>query len=190
MKFVPRQKYCGYSLGCAVKGDGQRGQIGSETWEPAQLTSFRRSLHRAVLPNLISTSIRPDIEGETRCSGLGKAIHVGDRGKTGFTTFISSISQGRGHRRWNLQRDIPWDHVGHSADPPSFMVVKLHGVELYLPITRPDSAFDPRQSRPRWFQANWATRIQALVGLEMWLLNSGSRTGRSIPAFSRTGPGA
>ncbi len=89
-------------------------------------------------------------------------------------------------RRWNLQRDIPWNQVTRTPDPAIAQVMQAFmAVELYLPDYTSKILHLIRASRGRaWFQANWGyEESKHSLALEMWLTKSGSRTDDQIREF-------
>jgi acyl-[acyl-carrier-protein] desaturase len=100
-----------------------------------------------------------------------------------YDLYLEYFHKAEAHRRWNLQRDIPWEQVNGSVDPAVVQVVEAYmAVELYLPDYTSKILHLIRASRGRaWFQANWGyEESKHSLALEMWLLKSGSRTDEQI----------
>jgi acyl-[acyl-carrier-protein] desaturase len=103
-----------------------------------------------------------------------------------YDLYLEYFHKAEAHRRWNLQRDIPWEQVNRQADPAVVQVVQAYmAVELYLPDYTSKILHLLRASRGRaWFQANWGyEESKHSLALEMWLTKSGSRTDEQIRAF-------
>jgi len=103
-----------------------------------------------------------------------------------YDLYLQYFHKAEAHRRWNLQRDIPWQHVNRQPDPAVVQVVQAYmAVELFLPDYTSKILQLVRSSRGRaWFQANWGyEESKHSLALEMWLTQSGSRTDEQIREF-------
>lgn len=103
-----------------------------------------------------------------------------------YDLYLEYFHKAEAHRRWNLQKDIPWEQITRSADPAVVQVVQAFmGVELYLPDYTSKILHLIRASRGRaWFQANWGyEESKHSLALEMWLTKSGSRTDEQMRNF-------
>lgn len=103
-----------------------------------------------------------------------------------YDLYLEYFHKAEAHRRWNLQKDIPWEQITSRADPAVVQVVQAFmGVELYLPDYTSKILHLIRASRGRaWFQANWGyEESKHSLALEMWLTKSGSRTNEQIRNF-------
>ncbi len=89
------------------------------------------------------------------------------------------FNQAERKRRWNLEKDIPWDQCNKSIDPIIADVVESFCVvELYLPDYLLHAIPGSHKSRTRlWFYANWGyEESKHSLALGDWLLRSGLRT--------------
>jgi len=103
-----------------------------------------------------------------------------------YNLYLGYFHKAEERRRWNLLNDIPWKDVGRTPDPKIVQVVEsFMAVELYLPDYTSKILHLVRASRGRaWFQANWGyEESKHSLALEMWLVNSGSRTDNQIREF-------
>lgn len=103
-----------------------------------------------------------------------------------YELYLDYFHKAEDRRRWNLKRDIPWNAVNRAADPEIVEVVQsFMAVELFLPDYTSKILHLIRASRGRaWFQANWGyEESKHSLALEMWLVNSGSRTDAQIREF-------
>lgn len=103
-----------------------------------------------------------------------------------YDLYLEYFHKAEAHRRWNLQRDVPWEEINLCADPAVVQVVQAFmGVELYLPDYTSKILHLIRASRGRsWFQANWGyEESKHSLALEMWLTKSGSRTDEQMRNF-------
>lgn len=104
-----------------------------------------------------------------------------------YDLYLEYFHKAEAHRRWNLQRDIPWERINRQADPAIAQVIQSYmAVELYLPDYTSKILHLVRASRGRaWFQANWGyEESKHSLALETWLTESGSRTTEQIHAFA------
>ena len=74
-----------------------------------------------------------------------------------FQNFVTYFKNAEARRRWNMDRDIPWDKVSHTAsDLTASIVESFCAVEMYLPDYTHKIMELVRRSRGRaWFQSNW-----------------------------------
>lgn len=103
-----------------------------------------------------------------------------------YDLYLEYFHKAEAHRRWNLQKDIPWEQITHRADPAVVQVVQAFmGVELYLPDYTSKILHLIRASRGRaWFQANWGyEESKHSLALEMWLTKSGSKSDEQMRNF-------
>ena len=92
-------------------------------------------------------------------------------------------------RRWNIQKDIPWDQCNPNvSDAIALIVESFCAVELFLPDYTSKILHLIRKSRGRaWFQANWGyEESKHSLALEEWLVRSGKRTEKEVSDFSQT----
>jgi len=90
-------------------------------------------------------------------------------------------------RRWNVERDIPWDKCNpQTNDKVAQAVEAFMAVEMYLPDYTSKILHLVRHSRGRaWFQANWGyEESKHSLALEEWLIHSGKRTERQVRDYS------
>jgi acyl-[acyl-carrier protein] desaturase len=93
------------------------------------------------------------------------------------------------HRRWNVDRDVPWSAARRDGGVPDHLVGVIESffaVELYLPDYVGRIIGLLRESRGRaWFQANWGyEESKHSLALEEWLVRSGSRTEEQLADFA------
>jgi acyl-[acyl-carrier-protein] desaturase len=103
-----------------------------------------------------------------------------------YDLYLEYFHKAEAHRRWNVQKDIPWEEVGKTPDPEVAGVVKAYmAVEMYLPDYTSKILHLIRASRGRaWFQANWGyEEAKHSLVLETWLLNSGSMNREQLFGF-------
>src|SRR5262245_46486548 len=106
-----------------------------------------------------------------------------------YDLYLKYFHKAEARRRWNLQKDIPWDEVGRSPDPDVVQVIEAFmAVELYLPDYTSKILQLVRSSRGRaWFQANWGyEESKHSLALETWLLASGARTDEQVRDFEES----
>ena len=104
-----------------------------------------------------------------------------------FDLYLEYFHKAEAHRRWNLQKDIPWEQINRQADPEVVQVIEAYmAVEMYLPDYTSKILHLVRSSRGRaWFQANWGyEESKHSLALETWLTQSGSRSQQEISAFT------
>jgi acyl-[acyl-carrier-protein] desaturase len=102
-------------------------------------------------------------------------------------TYIRFFEIAEDRRRWNLFKDIPWDHTNPQASETlGDFVEQFCGVELYLPDYTSKLIQMLRHSRGRgWFLANWGyEESKHSLTLEKWLIASGKRTEEGVKDFS------
>jgi acyl-[acyl-carrier-protein] desaturase len=103
-----------------------------------------------------------------------------------YDLYLEYFHKAEAHRRWNLQRDIPWHAIGRQPDPAVAQIMQSYlAVELYLPDYTSKILHLIRASRGRaWFQANWGyEESKHSLALDMWLTKSGSRTDEELRGF-------
>lgn len=104
-----------------------------------------------------------------------------------YDLYKEFFNRAESERRWNIQKDIPWDKAnGAVRDDIALIVESFMAVELFLPDYTSKILELVRQSRGRaWFQANWGyEESKHSMALEEWLLASGKRTPQQINEFS------
>lgn len=90
-------------------------------------------------------------------------------------------------RRWNVERDIPWDQCNpRTSDKVAQAVEAFMAVEMYLPDYTSKILHLVRHSRGRaWFQANWGyEESKHSMALEEWLVRSGKRTEQQVRDYA------
>lgn len=106
-----------------------------------------------------------------------------------FENYLKFFQRAEEKRRWNIERDIPWDKVNPEASCLTATIVQFFSaVEMYLPDYTSKMMQMIRQSRGRaWFHANWGyEESKHSIVLEDWLLRSGKRTEEQIRDFEQT----
>jgi acyl-[acyl-carrier-protein] desaturase len=104
-----------------------------------------------------------------------------------YELYIQFFNRAEIERRWNLQKDIPWEKANAKvSDDIAFIVESFMAVELYLPDYTSKILEMVRKSRGRaWFQANWGyEESKHSLALEQWLLHSGKRSRKEIDEFT------
>ena len=104
-----------------------------------------------------------------------------------YELYVEFFNRAEAERRWNSQRDIPWDRCNPAVDEAVAAIVEsFMAVELYLPDYTSKILHLLRKSRGRaWFQANWGyEESKHSMVLEQWLLRSGKRTLEDLNNFS------
>lgn len=110
-----------------------------------------------------------------------------------FENFLKFFQTAEERRRWDLERDIPWDKTNPAASDLTADIVQSFGaVEMFLPDYTSKIMELIRRSRGRaWFQANWGyEESKHSMVLEEWLIRSGKRTEDQLRDFERTLLGA
>lgn len=105
-----------------------------------------------------------------------------------FESYLRYFQNAEAKRRWNIERDIPWDKANPaSSDVTALIVESFTAVEMFLPDYTHRIMQLIRRSRGRaWFQANWGyEESKHSLVLEEWLLRSGKRTEEQIRDFER-----
>lgn len=105
-----------------------------------------------------------------------------------FELYKEFFNRAESERRWNIQKDIPWDKAnGQVRDEIALIVESFMAVELYLPDYTSKILDLVRQSRGRaWFQANWGyEESKHSLALEEWLLHSKKRSPAEIDDFTQ-----
>jgi acyl-[acyl-carrier-protein] desaturase len=106
-----------------------------------------------------------------------------------YELYIQFFNRAECERRWNVQKDIPWDKANPQTDDKIALIVEsFMAVELYLPDYTSKILQLVRKSRGRaWFQANWGyEESKHSLALEQWLLHSGKRTPKQIADFTES----
>lgn len=96
-----------------------------------------------------------------------------------YRLFRDYFDKAEKKRRWNLQRDIPWDKCNPALTPAVADVVQTFcSVELFLPDYLSKLVAQVRDNRGRaWFLANWGyEECKHSMALGDWLLKSGQRS--------------
>jgi acyl-[acyl-carrier-protein] desaturase len=104
-----------------------------------------------------------------------------------FDNFLKFFHQAEERRRWNIERDIPWDQVNRETSERTAKIVEsFSAVEMYLPDYTAKMLHMIRRSRGRsWFQANWGyEESKHSLTLDRWLIASGNRTSEQLEAFA------
>jgi acyl-[acyl-carrier-protein] desaturase len=104
-----------------------------------------------------------------------------------FDNFLKFFHQAEERRRWNIERDIPWDQVNRQTSETMAQIVEsFSAVEMYLPDYTAKMLHMIRRSRGRaWFQANWGyEESKHSLTLDRWLIASGNRTSEQMEAFA------
>ncbi len=104
-----------------------------------------------------------------------------------YDLYMDFFHRAEANRRWNIQKDIPWDKVNpQTREEIALIVESFCAVELFLPDYTAKILELVRRSRGRaWFQANWGyEESKHSLVLEEWLVRSGKRTPQEIHAFS------
>src|SRR5580692_10089878 len=92
-----------------------------------------------------------------------------------YDLYLEYFHKAEANRRWNLQKDIPWEQINTNPDPAIVQVMQAYmAVELYLPDYTSKILHLVRASRGRaWFQANWGyEESKHSLALENWLVHS------------------
>src|SRR5436305_10374609 len=103
-----------------------------------------------------------------------------------FENFLKFFHQAEERRRWNIERDIPWDKVNRQTSESTAKIVEsFSAVEMYLPDYTAKMLHMIRRSRGRaWFQANWGyEESKHSLTLDRWLIRSGKRTEQGMRAY-------
>jgi acyl-[acyl-carrier-protein] desaturase len=103
-----------------------------------------------------------------------------------FTSYLKYFQNAEERRRWDMERDIPWEKVTTTvSDLTADIVESFSAVEMYLPDYTHRIMQLIRQSRGRaWFQANWGyEESKHSMVLEEWLIRSGKRTEEQVREF-------
>ncbi len=106
-----------------------------------------------------------------------------------YQLYLEFFNRAEEERRWNVQKDIPWDKCNPAvSDNIALIVESFCAVELFLPDYTSKILQLIRKSRGRaWFQANWGyEESKHSLVLEEWLVRSGKRTPQDISAFADT----
>jgi acyl-[acyl-carrier-protein] desaturase len=104
-----------------------------------------------------------------------------------YELYLDFFNRAEAERRWNVQKDIPWDQCNPKVtDEIALIVESFCAVELFLPDYTSKILDLVRQSRGRaWFQANWGyEESKHSLVLEQWLVCSGKRTQKEIHDFA------
>ena len=103
-----------------------------------------------------------------------------------YELYLEFFNRAEEERRWNVQKDIPWDKSNPKVtDQIALIVESFMAVELFLPDYTSKILELVRKSRGRaWFQANWGyEESKHSLALEQWLLHSKKRTPQEIETF-------
>jgi acyl-[acyl-carrier-protein] desaturase len=106
-----------------------------------------------------------------------------------YELYREFFSRAEADRRWNVQKDIPWDACNPAVTENIALIVESFcAVELFLPDYTSKILHLVRKSRGRaWFQANWGyEESKHSLALEEWLVRSGKRTAQEMNAFADT----
>ncbi len=106
-----------------------------------------------------------------------------------YQLYQEFFNRAESERRWNVQKDIPWDACNPNiTDNIALIVESFCAVELFLPDYTSKILHLIRKSRGRaWFQANWGyEESKHSLVLEEWLIRSGKRTQKEIHQFADT----
>src|SRR6266700_1869153 len=106
-----------------------------------------------------------------------------------YELYIDFFNRAEAERRWNVQKDIPWDQCNSKAsDAIALIVESFCAVELFLPDYTSKILHLIRKSRGRaWFQANWGyEESKHSLVLEEWLVRSGKRSIQEVRDFAGT----
>jgi len=104
-----------------------------------------------------------------------------------YELYLEFFNRAEAERRWNLQKDIPWQSCNSAVtDDIALIVESFMAVELYLPDYTSKILHLVRKSRGRaWFQANWGyEESKHSMALEQWLLQSGKRSLKEVNEFT------
>ena len=104
-----------------------------------------------------------------------------------FEDFLKFFHQAEERRRWNIERDIPWEQANRTtSDSTAKIVESFSAVEMFLPDYTSKMLHMIRRSRGRaWFQANWGyEESKHSLTLDRWLIASGNRTPEQMEAFA------
>ena len=105
-----------------------------------------------------------------------------------FESFLKYFKNAEERRRWNIEKDIPWDKTSPNAsDLTADIVQSFSAVEMYLPDYTHKIMELVRRSRGRaYFQSNWGyEESKHSIVLEEWLIRSGKRTEEQVRTFER-----
>src|SRR6266850_1355579 len=100
-----------------------------------------------------------------------------------YELYIDFFNRAEAERRWNVQKDIPWDKCNPKvSDAIALIVESFCAVELFLPDYTSKILQLIRKSRGRaWFQANWGyEESKHSLVLEEWLVRSGKRSVKEV----------
>jgi acyl-[acyl-carrier-protein] desaturase len=106
-----------------------------------------------------------------------------------FELYKEFFNRAESERRWNVQKDIPWDKSNPAVSENIALIVESFcAVELFLPDYTSKILHLIRKSRGRaWFQANWGyEESKHSLALEEWLIHSGKRTAKEMCTFADT----
>src|SRR5260370_24183013 len=96
-----------------------------------------------------------------------------------FENFMKFFHQAEERRRWNIERDIPWEQANRTTSERTAKIVEaFSAVEMYLPDYTSKMLHMIRRSRGRaWFQANSGyEESKHSLTLDRWLIASCNRT--------------
>ena len=101
--------------------------------------------------------------------------------------YLTFFRTAENSRRWNIDKDIPWDKCNTAVDEKiAYIVEAFTAVEIYLPDYTSKILHLVRSSRGRaWFQANWGyEESKHSMALEKWMVTSGSRTEQEVNDYA------
>lgn len=104
-----------------------------------------------------------------------------------FELYCEFFRQAEANRRWNIQKDIPWDRCNPKvSDNIALIVESFCAVELFVPDYTSKITQLVRKSRGRaFFQLNWGyEESKHSMVLEEWLLRSKKRTTKEVHSFA------
>jgi len=110
-----------------------------------------------------------------------------------YESFLRYFKNAEQKRRWNIERDIPWDKTNpETSETTALIVESFTAVEMFLPDYTHRIMQLIRRSRGRaWFQANWGyEESKHSLVLEEWLIRSGKRTEDQVRDFEESLLGA
>jgi acyl-[acyl-carrier-protein] desaturase len=103
-----------------------------------------------------------------------------------FDGYLEYFHNAEERRRWNIQKDIPWEETAPANNETVATIVETFmAVEMYLPDYTAKMMQLIRRSRGRaWFHANWGyEESKHSLVLSEWLVRSGARTEEQLKAF-------
>src|SRR5579864_7377413 len=104
-----------------------------------------------------------------------------------YELYCEFFNRAEAERRWNIQKDIPWDKCNSKiSDNIALIVESFCAVELFIPDYTSKITRLVRKSRGRaMFQLNWGyEESKHSMVLEEWLIRSGKRTIEQVRGFA------